>query len=273
MQKELIEFEIPDLRFNIKTLEGNNSLNWRGVHVHTAVELIYVNKGELLCFTNDEKLKISGEKVLFINSGVPHRLDTDGEVKFTYIQLMFEGRKENSISKVFDFALRTENKGCYIAERDDVLLELYKDMCREAREKRDFFKECIKADITKLYAYLCRKGIITAPTEKAMGKINKILPVAEYIERNFDRNISLDELTALTELDKFTLCRKFKEATGGTIIEFLNYVRLRKAEGLLLYSDKNVSETAFLCGFSSIQYFNKVFKKYMGISPGKFKRM
>lgn len=52
----------------------------------------------------------------------------------------------------------------------------------------------------------------------------------------------------------------------------MNYVRLRHAAHLL-GGEKRVTEVAFACGFSSVQYFNKIFKKYNGCTPSRYRRL
>lgn len=270
MQKEQIKFDIPKLQFNMKKLEGNNSLLWRGTHMHTAVEMICVNYGKLSCCIDNQDIIISPGNVLFINSEVAHRLYTTKWVSFTYIQVTLNANRETG-SFIYDFAARADNKKYFIAQKDSALFRLFSDMRREMEEKYEYFEEYIKADIIKLSAFLHRYKIINPPEEKTILKIERILPVIKYIENNYNEEVTLEALGKLIGCDKFSLCRKFKAATNGTVIEYLNYVRLKNAEIFLLYSDKNISEIAFLCGFSSIQYFNKVFKKYMGCSPGKLR--
>lgn len=254
----------------MKTLEDDDSSCWRTTHMHTAIEMICVNYGDVRCCIEDEDIQISPGSVLFINGGVVHRLYTNKRVSLSYIQIMLNAVEEPD-SFIYDFAVRTDNKKYMIASKNSELFALYMEMCREMREKRPYYEDYIKAEIMRLSAFLHRYGIISMPDEKQLLKINKLLPVISTIENNFDEELTLDELGKLIGCDRFALCRKFKAATNGTVIEYLNYVRLRNAERMLLYSDKNISEIAFLCGFSSIQYFNKVFRKCMGCPPGKLR--
>jgi AraC-like DNA-binding protein len=76
---------------------------------------------------------------------------------------------------------------------------------------------------------------------------------------------------ALTHLSKAAFCRYFKKMTRLTFIEFLNQFRIEQAK-ILLKSDKNVTETCYECGFESLSYFNRIFKKVVGQNPMQFKK-
>ena len=95
--------------------------------------------------------------------------------------------------------------------------------------------------------------------------------VYEFIESNFQRPISLEEMALKANLSKAAFCRYFKKMTQLTFTEFLNQYRIEQAKRLLK-SDKNVTETCFECGFESLSYFNRIFKKVVGQNPIQFKK-
>ncbi|SDW48914.1 AraC family transcriptional regulator [Flavobacterium degerlachei] len=95
--------------------------------------------------------------------------------------------------------------------------------------------------------------------------------VYEFIEANFQRPISLEEIAQKTNLSNAAFCRYFKKMTQLTFTEFLNQYRIEQAKRLLK-SDKNVTETCYECGFESLSYFNRIFKKVVGKNPIQYKR-
>jgi AraC-like DNA-binding protein len=95
--------------------------------------------------------------------------------------------------------------------------------------------------------------------------------VYAFIENNFQRNITIGEMGELTHLSKAAFCRYFKKMTRLTFTEFLNQFRIEQAK-ILLKSDKNVTETCYECGFESLSYFNRIFKKVVGENPIQFKK-
>ena len=95
--------------------------------------------------------------------------------------------------------------------------------------------------------------------------------VYEFIETNFQRPISLEVIAQKTNLSKAAFCRYFKKMTQLTFTEFLNQYRIEQAKRLLK-SNKNVTETCYECGFESLSYFNRIFKKVVGENPIQFKK-
>lgn len=99
----------------------------------------------------------------------------------------------------------------------------------------------------------------------------RLKEVYSFIEKNFQRSITIEEMAQLTHLSKAAFCRYFKKMTRLTFIEFLNQYRIEQAK-LLLKEDKNVTETCYECGFESLSYFNRIFKKVVGENPLHFKK-
>ena len=67
------------------------------------------------------------------------------------------------------------------------------------------------------------------------------------------------------------LCRFFKEFTGHTPTDYINRLRVERACYEMKFNHLNVTEAAYECGFNEISYFSKCFKKYKGVSPGKYR--
>jgi len=63
----------------------------------------------------------------------------------------------------------------------------------------------------------------------------------------------------------------FKEQTGENFIDYLNKVRIEKAKELLKDSSMSLSEIASQVGYSNAGYFNRIFKKIVGITPGQYR--
>ena len=92
-----------------------------------------------------------------------------------------------------------------------------------------------------------------------------------FIDEHYQRKIEIEEVAQLSHLSNAAFCRYFKKMTKLTFIEFLNHYRVNQAKRLLLL-DKNISETCFECGFESLSYFNRTFKKITGENPLAFKK-
>lgn len=93
--------------------------------------------------------------------------------------------------------------------------------------------------------------------------------IADYLAAHYLEEVSLDQLADALCYSKNYLCKVFKAACGVTINEYGNFLRIRKSYDLVRNSNQKLSEIAISCGFSSIHYFSRVFRKYVGVPPSQ----
>lgn len=94
-----------------------------------------------------------------------------------------------------------------------------------------------------------------------------------YIQTNYNKHISLDELASVTGYSKSRFSHLFAEETHTTPKSYQNALRLNAAREMLLSTDKSVSEICYLCGFNDLFYFSKLFKQKYGVAPTKYKAL
>lgn len=96
--------------------------------------------------------------------------------------------------------------------------------------------------------------------------------VLRRIRRDYAEPLTLEELSAEAAMTPKYFCRAFKQITGRTPIDYLNYYRIECAGELLSVSDNSITEIALSCGFNDISYFARTFHKYKGISAQKYRQ-
>lgn len=101
------------------------------------------------------------------------------------------------------------------------------------------------------------------------GQLDKMI---EYIENNLIEPIDDLKLSKIVGLPPYILQRVFQFITGMTIIEYIRKRRLSKAYEYLIRNEKNVTELAFLYGYSSTSSFSRAFKQCFGILPSQVKK-
>lgn len=89
----------------------------------------------------------------------------------------------------------------------------------------------------------------------------------KYVENHIDEEISVDDIAEHFSYSKSKLYRELKEVTDYSPIDMVNLIRLKYAIDLMLNQNKNITETAFMCGFTSASYFSRVFQKYYNERP------
>lgn len=91
--------------------------------------------------------------------------------------------------------------------------------------------------------------------------------IADYIALHFLEEVSLDQIAQDLRYSKNHLCKAFKQETGTTIIEYVHYLRIQRANVMIMQTDKKLNEISALCGFSSVHYFTKIFHRVLGMTP------
>ncbi len=95
--------------------------------------------------------------------------------------------------------------------------------------------------------------------------------IHDYVHNNYDKRITLDDISHLVNMSSVTFNRFIKKRTGKTFINYLNEIRVGYAARWLIEKDKTISEIAFEAGFNNIANFNKIFKSFQNSTPSDFK--
>lgn len=95
--------------------------------------------------------------------------------------------------------------------------------------------------------------------------------ICQYLQKHAEEKIELDKVAALVHLSRSAFCKFFKRATGKTLSEYVNDLRIGNACELLIESDRPINEIAYQTGFDSLTYFNRIFIKKKKMTPRKFR--
>jgi AraC-like DNA-binding protein len=93
----------------------------------------------------------------------------------------------------------------------------------------------------------------------------------EYMNQNFDKAITLAEVSKLANMSEVAFSRFFKQRTGNTFIDSLTEIRLGHASRMLIDTTQSVAEIAYHCGFNNISNFNRIFRKKKSCTPREFR--
>lgn len=107
--------------------------------------------------------------------------------------------------------------------------------------------------------------------ELSKGKNNIIIETMHYINENYAKNITLNDIAKHTNVNSSYLSRLFKEKTGDTLINTINHKKIEKAKDFLSNTNMKIYEIAESIGIEDTTYFSHFFKKYAGMSPKQYK--
>ncbi|MFV8372028.1 AraC family transcriptional regulator [Flavobacterium sp. LB2P74] len=247
-------------------------------HFHPEFELTFIVAPNGTRRVGDHIGNFEGSDLVFIGSNIPH-LNFDYGIKTEYEKVVLQ------IKEAFfknDFIATPELASIYQLFENSKKVICFHGTVKDKIGKRlqkihllSHFEQFI--EVLSLFQILATSNEITFLHDKPFENLynNKeqlrLKVVYKFIEENYQRAVSIEEISHLTHLSKAAFCRYFKKMTRLTFTEFLNQYRIEQAKRLLK-SDKNVTETCYECGFESLSYFNRIFKKVVGENPIQFKK-
>ncbi len=114
--------------------------------------------------------------------------------------------------------------------------------------------------------------ILRSSVFSSSGAYNRISLVIRYIEENYSKNISNDELAKISGYHPYHLNRLMNKYAKTTIHKYLTNYRIKKSQEYLTDTDFSISEISDLCGFKTPYYFSNLFKEKFNISPLQYRK-
>ena len=253
-----------------------------GMHIHDEVEFLRVEGGEFLCHAGGTDFTAQTGDIIYIASRVPHATETlQYGTNTTLIQFAVENYTNNSNitgSKSLYRFISNSEKPAYVFRLDsdeNRLMSSYIDkICEEISNKNTGYEHFITAGIHSMIGLLYRRRILQNTESFFNNKyIDKIMPALKFIDTHYNEQITLEALSATSNMNPSYFCRVFKKATNSTFTEYLNFVRVIKSERLLTSNSGSVSDIALDVGFSSVSYFNRIFKRFKSLSPSEYRKI
>ena len=119
------------------------------------------------------------------------------------------------------------------------------------------------------YEVLSSIGFAQTLDKQDLSRLNKIF---DYLLNNFQKTITLDDVSKVANMSTAAFCRYFKDRTNKTLITFLNEIRIGHACKLLIENkNMNISEICYECGFNNLTNFNIQFKNLKNMNPMSYR--
>ncbi len=247
-------------------------------HFHPEFELVYIEGTDGTRHVGEHLSQYVGSDLVFIGSNIPH-LNFDYMAAGDYEKVVLQVR----VDFLQNALAETPELGAVQAlfERSKYGIAFGEQTKQQVAERMkhldglSYFSQFLEIlsifqllATTQDYVLLHEKPVENQYNKKDQERIKQLY---KFIDENYQRKIDLTEVAEMSNLSEAAFCRYFKKMTKLTFIEFLNHYRVNQAKNLLLL-DRNVTETCFDCGFESMSYFNRTFKKLTGENPLAFKK-
>ena len=274
MEKERIRFDGADNLIRHYRLTMHQGETFRGIHSHTAIEVVAVKSGRLSCYVNDACVELHPEEILLINSNTAHKLASDhAEIAYIHINIGFLEKhlNDDGDSNLHRFISHTQAKPYMIFRNCQELLEILRKIAGRYYEEQAHSRWYLKAYTYELFAFMCEHFFVLS-SELSAKQSEKIQQIVKYIDENFKSGITLEDICSAVNYNKYAVCHYFKSVTGGTVFDYINFLRVHSAIEELKQTNHSILEIAANSGFSSPTYFNRVFKSIIGCTPSTYRR-
>lgn len=253
------------------------------LHWHEELEIIRILRGTGDFFIGAEAITASAGDLLIVNKGLIHTGYSDKYEEIEYKAIVFHpsivasSALDSYHSHIMDpYITGTLLFPNHISPSDsnyDLLRRIVDDIISEHEEQYAGFELAIKSLLLLMCVHLDRHTP-TIEKHKSRQKLNiesneNFKHLISYIETNYADRLTVEQAASIVKLSTYHFCRTFKRMTGNTFVNYLNLYRINKAEQMLHESDESVTNISQMVGFSNINYFSQLFKKYKGVSPSQ----
>lgn len=249
------------------------------LHWHYYSEIIYMKKGTVTIKCNDEKLVIKEGDLCYFYPLQLHEITKARDDDVRYAVIKFDIHTINIpaayLPKMFDYFVRRtkENDLCLLLQRDGsdskMLSEMIDRIVEEYQNKNEFYMLNIQANIQSLLTFMARninKDIRVFQKKHAESDFS-FFHILEYIDVHSGESLEIQELAEMCHMSYSNFARLFKKTYGRSCKEYINYIRLNKAQVLLINSDYDLNYIATETGFFDCSHFIRTYKKWKGITP------
>lgn len=263
------------------------------LHRHEYLQINYIYRGRMQHVINNNKFEVSKGDIFIIPPYVPHRLidsdDSNGEVfEFEFAPEFINSNFQSieHIKSFFDFAyiepfLVCENQvnpRLNLFGKEQIEAEMIlNEALEEYTEKKAGYSLVIKSLLLKLLVIVGRvfsESLEETSYSRIYSKQREaIYQAMNYINDNYSKQITVEEVSKISLLSRSYFCYLFKSITTKTFVEYLNGIRLSQAMALLKHTNKLVVEICYEVGFNNVNYFNKLFRQKIGVSPLTYRNM
>lgn len=236
-------------------------------HWHERLELLRIKKGILFVGSGSNSIMAQPGDVVLIPPHAPHK-GWAGDRWLEYDVLMFDVRTFYNQTELSEVCLSPLYENRLSARKISAcapLLDSMDALCSDTLTPMQSM-----AETYRLLALLFEHGLqapeLTTKQDSQAGEF------VVYLEEHSAQDITAEELSRQFGYSKEHFCRKFKEYTGLSPMQYLKIFRVEQGYKMLKSGEKNIGKIAVTCGFADANYFTRCFRSHFGFPPSQVLR-
>jgi len=250
-------------------------------HWHNEAEIILPLEGSVRINLNMNPYFLNQHDILFSYPGELHTLEKSSNNLVMVLQFPFSlinnlDDMRPSVPILRSVKLITKDKDPDIHK---YILACLQDIRDKHVNEEDFASSAMYANLIRIFVLIAKKYtkfsrlFPKTTVDKGREYIVKFTNVLDYINENFADDISLESIADSAGYSKFHFSRLFKQFTNMSFNDYVNSVRISKAENMLISGSLSITQVASMSGFNSLSSFNRNFKLVKKCTPSEFMSM
>lgn len=246
-------------------------------HSHRQMlEICFCSKGEQVYEVNQALYRIKGGDLFVTYPGEVHSTGDHPEEKGELYWMIIRIPSGKTIQPFLQFTNKMAavwyrqllNLPRHFRGNNNIRLKLEEIFSIYSSKKNELRKIKLQHSIA---AFLL-EVIHTAQTPVLSRQTGRMEKIDSFIDEHMDEPVVLQEMAGVVNLSLSRFKAWFKEETGTTPLDYVLKIKIKTACRLLEKPGHTISDIAFETGFQNQQYFATVFRKFMGMSPGEYRR-
>lgn len=256
---ENIPFDAFPMQINY--YKGNQKCEFRP-HWHEQMELLYIVKGNISVQCEEKIIDAKAGDCIIINGNELHE-GVGGQADYLALNIprSMMGAQNVKYKQIVS---------------DHGIGELAYKIIYEHTHRDEASDFAITGYINLIIAILNRRYILKKYDTEGHNIYSKktvmLNRVIGYLEDNYSEPLTLQEISEFAKVTKSYLCKEFRQYTGKTVNEYINYLRCIKAKEFLISTNISIADISCICGFYDPNYFARKFRQIMGKTPSNMRK-
>lgn len=248
-------------------------------HFHNLLEIGYCHYGTGDLILEDTVYRFDEGMISCIPANFLHVTKSDADVTAFWEYLFIDPENilqsygHKSTQEIRDILESVNKEGFFISgEKNPFFATLITSIFEEMQLKSEHYRECV-AGLTytlihEIARHNGRRSLVDSPKKGSLQLQNAI----EYVDRCYAKDFKISDLASVCHMSETHFRRIFQEKMNMSPVEYVNFVRIKKACELIDKTDISMETVAEKVGFSTPSTFNRNFRRIMGTSPYQWKK-
>lgn len=265
-----------DDKTNVRFYTSYDSGSYVPPHWHDAVEILYLQEGELKVIVENTCFQIKEGQCILINGNRVHSTLCTKPNRAIVFQIPESFiKKFITDSQLIEFTIKDPADTAVMQGK----IELFKDTLAKMQYIMDYkpdggilrFNSQLFEILYQLY-HNFRTPVTASDLTRHNKQLEKLEPVLLYITDHYNMPITLEEISSVAMFESKYFCRFFKKCMGATFLEYQNEIRLSKIYNDLITTEDKITDILERHGFTNYKLFRKTFQVHFNAKPSEIRR-